>query len=543
MSNRVQEESGEEGVCIRKPGEEKCWKSKSLSAKEKIYDRTGNPLFAVTPVTRTATNTNSLEARSQQFTQNGRMGTMTKLGLLKGGKLMNWWIIHRSGTPVVCPRTRAHEFQSRFSREGKKKNHNGGARIQQFIIGDDETELDLSLRTKSFLESVNDQVRKRQKQSWKDATEDSDEHSVIWRMFMSSTLRASVFMGKNYSDDWHSIKNTKDLTMKQMFDISSKLVSEQDEIHGVQTNYWESYSWKYLSLLVLSMSSIFNAQKFTSFQILYCVLVRCTRTPRMGPTTEFPEMFQVPSSNCKPILPTSNFEVRSWNIWIDVEKNKREKIFFKNRIVGARGGRETSNIEVGVRNSMFDPENSTLKSKLRLRCFDPEDSTLKSQLRLLRFHVRSRNTSRKLAVSPRWESEVHRNTEFWTELMVSCWNSWNIFRIQNVEAQSRSPRVVVGIYWNTKEFRKDHLHVDVTRFSICEKIWSRRIVISWFWFREKVLFYQWRLSTRWMGQNGGKDDVGIRREPDIQFSVPTRSAQKERRWKIVDTLMCRFGHD
>ena len=55
-------------------------------------------------------------------------------------------------------------------------------------------------------------------------------------MFMSSTLHASVFMGKNYSDDWHSIKNTKDLTMKQMFDKSEKLVSEQsDEIHGVKT--------------------------------------------------------------------------------------------------------------------------------------------------------------------------------------------------------------------------------------------------------------------------------------------------------------------
>ena len=40
-------------------------------------------------------------------------------------------------------------------------------------------------------------------------------------------------MEKNYSDHWHSIKNTKDLTMKQMFDISEKLVSEQDEIYQI----------------------------------------------------------------------------------------------------------------------------------------------------------------------------------------------------------------------------------------------------------------------------------------------------------------------
>ena len=49
-----------------------------------------------------------------------------------------------------------------------------------------------------------------------DATEDSEEHSVIRGMFMSSTLQASVFMEKNYSDNLHSIKNSEDLTMKQI---------------------------------------------------------------------------------------------------------------------------------------------------------------------------------------------------------------------------------------------------------------------------------------------------------------------------------------
>ena len=66
---------------------------------------------------------------------------------------------------------------------------------------------------------------------------------------MSVTLESSVFMGKNYSDDWHSIRNTKDLTLKQMFDISAKLVSEQDEISELETIGWENHSWKYMSLI------------------------------------------------------------------------------------------------------------------------------------------------------------------------------------------------------------------------------------------------------------------------------------------------------
>ena len=136
----------------------------------------------------------------------------------------------------------------------------------RFIIENDnmdsytEAESEMSFKSRSFLHRVNDLVRKEQYQSSKDATKESDKHSVIWRMFMSSTLQASVFMEKNYSDNLHSIKNT-DLTMKQMFDISEKLISEQsDEIYGVNTINWEDSSWKHLSLVggekkVISLSN------------------------------------------------------------------------------------------------------------------------------------------------------------------------------------------------------------------------------------------------------------------------------------------------
>ena len=102
----------------------------------------------------------------------------------------------RTGTPVVASWARTHEFQSRFSREKTKhvileeETHDRtgtsvvcpqrGARPQQFIIGDDETESDLSLESRSFLDRVNDQVRKRQKRSSMNVTEDGEKHSVIW---------------------------------------------------------------------------------------------------------------------------------------------------------------------------------------------------------------------------------------------------------------------------------------------------------------------------------------------------------------------------
>ena len=49
---------------------------------------------------------------------------------------------------------------------------------------------------------------------------------------MAVTMESEVFMGKNYQNNCRSIVNTTDLTLKQMFDTSTKLVSEQDEMRS-----------------------------------------------------------------------------------------------------------------------------------------------------------------------------------------------------------------------------------------------------------------------------------------------------------------------
>ena len=68
-------------------------------------------------------------------------------------------------------------------------------------------------------------------------------------------------------------KKTEDLTMKQMFDISEKLITEQsDEIYGVNTTDWEDSSWKYLSLVsdedVISLS---HAKVYVFSDSVFCL--------------------------------------------------------------------------------------------------------------------------------------------------------------------------------------------------------------------------------------------------------------------------------
>ena len=51
-------------------------------------------------------------------------------------------------------------------------------------------------------------------------------------------MHAATFMGKTFLDNQNSIKNSADLTLKNMFDITEKLVREQEEIVGVEKISW-----------------------------------------------------------------------------------------------------------------------------------------------------------------------------------------------------------------------------------------------------------------------------------------------------------------
>ena len=106
---------------------------------------------------------------------------------------------------------------------------------------------------------MNDRVRKILNQSSKDAIKDMDKHSLIWECYVFN-IGSICIPGKECSEILHSIKKTgNNLTLKQMFDISEKLiVGQSDEIFGVNTINWEDSSWKHLSLVsdeeVISLS-------------------------------------------------------------------------------------------------------------------------------------------------------------------------------------------------------------------------------------------------------------------------------------------------
>ena len=69
-------------------------------------------------------------------------------------------------------------------------------RPQQFIIGNDETESELSVESRSFSSRVNDQVRKRQKRSSMNVTKNEEKHSMIWGMSCLQNIGIICIHGK-----------------------------------------------------------------------------------------------------------------------------------------------------------------------------------------------------------------------------------------------------------------------------------------------------------------------------------------------------------
>ena len=104
--------------------------------------------------------------------------------------------------------------------------HQEEANSETFVMGSDAGE---------FVDKVKDQVRNRQKRM-SNVAESGEEHSIIWRMFMATTMNAATFTGKNFSTIQRVVKNHEDLTLKQMFDVTAQLVNNQGKINGLDNS-------------------------------------------------------------------------------------------------------------------------------------------------------------------------------------------------------------------------------------------------------------------------------------------------------------------
>ena len=74
-------------------------------------------------------------------------------------------------------------------------------------------------------------------------------NAIIWRMFVSLTLQAAVHLGNDYFENFRSIQNQPKRSLKQLFNATEKLITDQKEITGIPVNGWQQLMWQRTTLL------------------------------------------------------------------------------------------------------------------------------------------------------------------------------------------------------------------------------------------------------------------------------------------------------
>ena len=122
-----------------------------------------------------------------------------------------------------------------------------------------------------------------------DGTDDFDENLLISGMFMSSPWNAAVHLGKIFWDP----------TMKQMFEVSQRLIKDQPEIFGVSQISWQTHPWERTSLLSDEAIRFSTAKVYVFSESVLCLgnsfisTIQCCMGKQIGVVQEFPPIQRI----------------------------------------------------------------------------------------------------------------------------------------------------------------------------------------------------------------------------------------------------------
>ena len=93
----------------------------------------------------------------------------------------------------------------------------------------------LCARSISFKEKVDERLRLILNRLPGDEMKGIDKNSLIWGIFTTSSLHAAIFLGREYSENLHSTRNTgQKPSVQKLFGATLTLIREQElEISGV----------------------------------------------------------------------------------------------------------------------------------------------------------------------------------------------------------------------------------------------------------------------------------------------------------------------
>ena len=93
-----------------------------------------------------------------------------------------------------------------------------------------------------------------------DDLNDLDENNAIWGILINVTLQVAVSLGRDFLENLRCTKNQPLKSVKQLFQVTEKLIKDQTEISGLTTIDYKEPTWRSTTLLCDKAIEITNAK-------------------------------------------------------------------------------------------------------------------------------------------------------------------------------------------------------------------------------------------------------------------------------------------
>ena len=71
-----------------------------------------------------------------------------------------------------------------------------------------------------------------------------DLNGATWGTFLSATLQAAGHLGTDYMENLRSTRNQAKKSLRQLFQVTRKLITDRTEITGITTIDWQQLIWR-----------------------------------------------------------------------------------------------------------------------------------------------------------------------------------------------------------------------------------------------------------------------------------------------------------
>ena len=149
---------------------------------------------------------------------------------------------------------------------------------------------------------------------------DLDVNTAIWGIFMSITLQAAVHLGKDYTENLRSTKNQALKSLKQLFQVTERLTTDQREITGLTTIDWQQTMWRETTLLTDRAVQLTTAKTYVFSDSVWCQddSVNCSCSAKTQKTNWTQGLFD--PRGC-----TSQDEYCTTELFLSVDKLRKNK--------------------------------------------------------------------------------------------------------------------------------------------------------------------------------------------------------------------------